>query len=255
MFPATIVITGASSGLGAALALSYADKGIVLGLSGRNETRLHMIAEQCRDKGATVETALIDVTNTQAMQHWILDFDSRYPVDLCIANAGISAGSGGGSESIEQATRIFNINYFGVLHLVDPLIPLMRKRQYGQIALVSSIAGFRGLPTAPAYTVSKAALRYYGQALRAALYKDNVHVSIICPGFIKTPMTDINPFPMPFRVTAEYAADHIKRGLAKRKKLIAFPWPLLWMSRLQNMLPDFILHRIYAKIPAKPSQQ
>lgn len=254
MLPETIVITGASSGLGAALAQAYADKGVTLGLLGRNPERLQDIAEQCRLKGAYVETATVDVTDAQAMENWLTAFDMRHPVDLCLANAGISAGSGGGGESTEQATRIFAVNTLGVLYTVNPLLAAMRKRRRGQIALVSSIAGFRGLPTAPAYSMSKAAIRYYGQALRAQLSKDNIHVSTICPGFIKTPMTDVNPFPMPFMVTAEYAANYIKWKLAKRKKLIAFPWPLVWMARIQNMLPEFILNKIYARIPAKPSQ-
>lgn len=254
MKPKSIIITGASSGLGASLALAYADKDIKLGLSGRDAQRLEQVADQCRAKGAIVEIATIDVTNAPAMEEWLTGFNNRYPVDLCIANAGISAGSGGGGESVEQATRIFDINLLGVLHTVEPLLPFMRTRGKGQIAIVSSVAGFRGLPTAPAYSVSKAAVRYYGQALRAALYRYGVSVSVICPGFIKTPMTDVNPFPMPFMVTAEKAADHIKRKLASGTKLIAFPWPLVWMSRIQNLLPDFILDKIYARVPAKPSQ-
>lgn len=254
MLPVTIVISGASSGLGAALACQYAANGIVLGLLGRDSQRLEQVAEQCRTLGATVETALIDITDRDAMQRFMIDFDSRHPVDLCIANAGISAGSSGGGESTEQATRIFNVNTLGVMHCINPLLEPMQKRHKGQIAIISSIAGFRGLPTAPAYSMSKAAIRYYAQALRGQLYRDNIHVSTICPGFIKTPMTDVNPFPMPFMVTAEYAAKAIKRGLEKRQKTIAFPWPLVMMARIQNLLPEWVMHKIYARIPAKPSE-
>lgn len=254
MLPSTILITGASSGLGTALALSYADKGVTLALLGRDASRLADIARQCQDLGAHVETAAIDVTDSQKMQDWITSFDARHPVDLCIANAGISAGSGGGGETIAQATHIINVNLLGVLHTVQPLLAPMQNRQRGHIAVVSSIAGFRGLPTAPAYSVSKAAVRYYAQSLRALLFKDHIHVSTICPGFIKTPMTDVNPFPMPFMVTAEYAAAYIKHKLTRKKKMIAFPWPLVLMAKMQNLLPDFILNKIYARVPAKPSQ-
>lgn len=249
-----IVITGASSGLGAALARLYAAQGVTLGLVGRDVQRLQKVAKKCQSLGAQVEIATINVTDAHAMHEFLTDFDVRYPVDLCIANAGISAGSAGGGESIEQATRILNVNLLGVLHTVNPLLSGMKKRQNGHIAIISSIAGFRGLPTAPAYSVSKAAVRYYAQALRAQLYHDHIHVSTICPGFIKTPMTDVNPFPMPFMVTAENAAKRIKRGIEKRKKMIAFPWTLVWMARLQNILPEYVMHKIYARIPAKPSE-
>lgn len=254
MLTASIVVTGASSGLGAALALAYADKNVILGLLGRHKERLEAIAKQCRAKGAIVETATIDVTHANDMRVWLLDFDARHPVTLCIANAGISAGSAGGGETTEQAKHIYDVNVLGVLHTVNPLLLAMKRRQNGQIGLVSSIAGFRGLPTAPAYSVSKAAIRYYAQALRAQYHQDNIHVTVICPGFIKTPMTDVNPFPMPFMVRAEDAAMRIKNGLEKRKKMIAFPWPLVWMAKIQNFIPECVMHRIYARIPAKPSE-
>lgn len=253
MQPKTILITGASSGLGTALALEYAASGVVLGLLGRNATRLEQVATDCRSKGAVVVTGLADVTHADAMTQWLQDFDRQYPVDLIIANAGISAGTGGGEESLQQATRLFEVNVTGVLNTALPLLEAMKARGRGQIALVSSLAGFRGLPTAPAYTASKGTVRLYGQALRGHLQPFGVDVRVVCPGFIKTPMTEINPFPMPFLMTAEKAAANIKRALHGRCGLIVFPWILYVAIRLQGLLPDDLLNWFYRRIPGKPA--
>lgn len=252
MAPQHIIVTGASSGLGAALARSYAAPGIVLGLIGRHAERLEDTAQRCRQSGATVLTGVLDVTDAAAMERWLLDFDGRYPVDLAIANAGISAGTGGGDESAAQARQIFNVNVNGVIHTVTPLLARMKTRRQGQIAMVSSIAGFRGSPAAPAYSASKAAVRYYAQALRGQFSPHGVQISVICPGFIRTPMTDVNPFPMPFMIDAERAAGIIRRGLARGKAKIIFPWPMALLARLQNLLPDVWMDRIYRAVPAKP---
>lgn len=249
-----IIITGASSGLGAALALEYAAFGVVLGLVGRNADRLEAVATLCRDKGATVIHASMNVTDSDALATWISQFDSAYPVDLCIANAGISAGTGGGGESAAQIHHIFDVNVQGVINTIHPLIDPMKQRSKGQLAIVSSIAGFRGSPTAPAYSASKAAVRVYGQALRGHLDRSGVKVNVICPGFIKTAMTAVNRFPMPFIMDAEKAAKIIRGNLKKNKGLIAFPWPMALMARIQNLLPDALMNKIYNAVPAKPSE-
>jgi len=254
MTPKTIVITGASSGLGAALARTYAQPGMVLGLLGRHAERLENVARLCRQQGAVVETAVLDVMDVAAMTDFLTRFDRSHPIDLCIANAGISAGSGGGGETLVQATRIFDVNLHGVLNTIHPVMDCMIPRKYGQIAIVSSIAGFRGLPTAPAYTASKAAVRVYGQALSGLLSRNNIHVSVICPGFIKTPLTDVNPFPMPLMMSADKAAGIIKNDLRRRKTKIVFPLRLALIARLQNLLPDLLLNWIYTKIPNKPAE-
>lgn len=247
-----IVITGASSGLGAALALEYAQENIVLGLTGRHATRLEQVASQCRHKGATVITKVLDIIDSHAVSEWLIAFDTEFPVTLCIANAGISAGTGGAGELLEQAHRIFAVNIDGVLNTLHPLIDRMQIRKSGQLALVSSIAGFRGSPTAPAYSASKAAIRYYGQALQGALAPFGIQVSVICPGFIKTPMTEVNPFPMPFLMNSAKAANTVRKGLDKKRSLIVFPWQMALLARLQNLLPDTLINKLYRSVPAKP---
>lgn len=251
--PKNILITGANSGLGAAIAIEYAKTGNTLYLQGRNGERLEEIANQCRALGATVYPRIIDVTDVNSMQNWIEQADAQNPLDLVIANAGISAGMGGDGESSEQVQRIFATNIDGVTNTVQPIIPLMLARKSGQIAIMSSLAGIRALPSAPAYSASKACVRYYGESLRGALLRYGVCVSVICPGYIKTPMTAVNNFPMPFIITAQKAARKIAKGLACGRGRIAFPLilyiPLWWISCLSPIITD----PVFSRLPTKPS--
>ena len=251
--PKHILITGASSGLGAALASHYARSGVALFLQGRNAQRLEQVAEKCRKKGAQVQVKSADVKDAQMMRDYILAADSLMPIDLVIANAGISAGTGGRQEGAGQVSAIFATNVDGVINTIQPLCEAMAARGHGQIAIISSLAGIRALPSCPAYSASKAAVRYYGEALRGALKKSGVKVSVVCPGYIQTPMTDINPFPMPFMMSAEKAAGIIARGLAKNAPRIAFPirlyLPLWWISCLSPR----ITNPFFECLPAKPS--
>jgi short-subunit dehydrogenase len=256
--PQNIIITGASSGLGAALANLYAEKGVTLGLLGRDPARLEKVANQCRGLGSVVYTGVIDVREGPQLKAWLEDFDNTHPIDLCIANAGISAGTGGGDETNDQVRAIFQVNVGGTLNTIHPVLDRMvarhkqNKKSKGQIAIISSMAGWVGLPGAPAYGASKGAMRIYGQALRG-LYKDkNIAVNVVCPGFIKTPMTDVNPFPMPFMQSAFQAASTIRNSLAKNKGLIAFPWQKFIVVRVLSMLPDFIVVWFGRRLPAKP---
>lgn len=250
--PKHIVITGASSGLGAALACLYAAPGIVLGLSGRDSGRLEQVTAACQAKGAQTVIGILDITDAEAVADWIADFASQYPIDLCIANAGISAGTGGGDETMAQVKRIFDVNINGVLHTIHPALDHMRRKGSGQIAIISSIAGWIGLPGAPAYGASKGAVRIYGQALRGLYAPYGIKVNVICPGFIKTPMTDVNGFPMPFIMEPDQAAQCIKDGLAADKGLIAFPWQQFALVRLLSMLPDWFVVWFGKRLPAKP---
>jgi len=185
------------------------------------------------------------------MKNWIDKIEEKYALDLVIANAGISAGTAGGPESFSQVKKIFSTNVDGVLNLVHPVIDKMKVRKKGQIALVSSLAGFRGLPSSPAYSASKSAVRVYGEALRGNLGKLGIEVNLICPGYVKTPMTDVNEFPMPFLMDASKSAEIIKRGLAKNKSRIAFPFPLYFVVWLSTLLSPRITDPIFAKLPGK----
>ena len=249
--PRHILITGASSGLGEALAKTYARAGVRLALGGRDRGRLEAVAAACRTRGAEVATALLDVTEAAGLAAWIEKEDRIAPLDLVIANAGTSAGTGRGSETAEQARRIFAVNLDGVVNTVQPAIRLMAARRHGQLALMSSLASFRGFPGAPAYCASKAAVRVYGEALRGALARHRIAVSVICPGFVKTPMTAVNKFPMPFLMEADRAAAIIRRGLARRKARIAFPRRLYAMTWLLAALPPSITDRWLTSLPEK----
>ena len=248
-----IVITGASSGLGAALAQAYAAPGIVLGLMGRNQQRLDQVAQTCRAQGAHVVTGLIDIVDETAIAAWVAEFDAQYPIDLCIANAGISAGTGGGDESLQQVKKMVDVNINGVLNIIHPVLDHMRTRKNGQVAMISSIAGWIGLPGAPAYGMSKAAVRVYGQGLRGLYESHGIQINVVCPGFIKTPMTDVNGFAMPFIMQADKAAQKIRQGLACNKGLIAFPWQQFMIVRLLSMLPDRFVVWFGKHLPAKPA--
>ncbi len=253
--PIHILITGATSGLGKALALAYAESGITLLLTGRNEERLQETVKHCMEKGADVEFAVLDVTDATALENWIVAMDALYPLDLVIANAGISAGTGGEGESDAQVRNIFSVNIGGVINTLRPAIALMKARGEGQLAIISSLAGYRGLPSSPAYSASKAAVKVYGESLRGHLQSFGIAVSVITPGYIRTPMTDVNDFPMPFLVEVDKAASTIKQKLTTNPSRIAFPWPLYFVVWLISCLPPGLTDPIFARLPSKPSTQ
>ncbi len=250
--PSHILITGASSGIGQALAEQYAGSGITLSLSGRDASRLEEVVQICRAHGAQVYDAVLDVTDQGAMERWMLGCDEKTPVDLVIANAGTSAGTGGAQgETDEQVRHLFDVNITGVLNTVHPLIPAMKERGYGQIAIMSSLAGYRGLPGSPAYCASKAAVKSYGEALRGYFVSDGIDVNVICPGFVRSRMTAVNDFPMPFLMDAEQAAQIIVKGLSRNKALIAFPWQMAILFKVILLLPNVIIDGISRRLPAK----
>jgi short-subunit dehydrogenase len=251
----SILITGASSGIGEALAAAYAAPGVTLFLSGRDPVRLAATAALCRSRGATVRETVADVTDRAAMKRHIEESDAQKPLDLVVANAGISGGTGGtggAGEPEGQAKKIFDVNVMGVLNTIDPAIPLMAKRGGGHIAVMSSLASFSGWPGSPAYSASKGAVRMYGEALRGALAGRGVKVSVICPGFIRTPMTAVNHYKMPFMMDAGRAAEIIVRGLAANKGRIAFPWQTYMIAGFFGLLPPWLSERLLARMPEKP---
>ena len=249
--PQSILITGASSGIGEALALAYAAAGVRLALGGRHRSRLDAVVDKCRHQGAIAEGRIINVTDRDAMQGWIRSVEHAAPLDLVIANAGISAGTAGGGEAERQVRLIFDTNLTGTLNTVLPAIDAMRTRHRGQIAVMSSAAAFRGFPGAPSYSASKAAVRIYGEALRGMLDQDGIGVSVICPGFVRSRITAANRFHMPLLMDADRAAAIIRRGLAKNQSRIAFPWPTYFASWLTGALPPGLTDMIFRKLPEK----
>jgi len=249
-----ILITGASSGIGAALARHYAAPGVRLALAGRNRARLSDVASVCHERGAAVTEVSVDVTDRAAMQQWIEQEDDKQPLDLVIANAGISGGTGGGGENAEQLRSIFDVNVTGVFNTIDPVLPRMTARGAGQVAIMSSLASFCGWPGAPAYSASKATVRVYGEALRGAVARAGVGVNVICPGFIETPMTAVNDYKMPLMMDVERAAALTARGIARNQARIAYPLRTYFFAGLLGMLPAGLASRILRKMPEKPAQ-
>ncbi len=253
MSSTNILITGASSGIGRALAISYSKSGVNLFLSGRNKEKLQETKKLCEALKANVLLEILDVRDEEKCKSYIEKIEEKYEVYLVIANAGISAGTEGGPESFDQVKSIFQTNLDGVLNIIHPTIEKMKNRKKGQIAIISSLAGFRGLPSSPAYSGSKAAVRVYGEALRGNLAKLGIKVNVICPGYVKTPMTAVNNFPMPFIISDERCARIIQNGLAKNKSRIAFPFPLYFTVWLLTLISTKITDPIFARLPGKKS--
>ena len=259
--PLSVLITGASSGIGAALAHAYAGPGRRLVLGGRNRARLEAVREACAARGAAAVAATVDVTDRAALIAWIEDAWREQPLDLVIANAGFSAGTGNGEagETAAQVEAIFATNLTAVLDTVHTALRLMRARPpeagrpRGQIAVMSSLAAFRGFAGAPAYCASKAAVRLYGEALRDQHAADGIEVSVICPGFVRTPMTDVNEFRMPLLMEADRAAAIIERGLARNRARIVFPRRLYWMIRAVDLGTGPLTDRVMHRVPRKPA--
>ena len=249
--PRSILITGASSGLGESLALSYAGPGVTLFLSGRDADRLEQVAQDCRNYSATVETKVLDVTDAAAMAEWVLAADAKAPLDLVIANAGIGAGTASGDEPAQQVRQVFSVNIDGVVNTLTPIIPSMRAKKSGHLVIMSSLASFMGLAGAPAYSASKAAVRAWGEGLRGWLASDNVTVSVICPGFVTTRMTATNDYHMPFLMDCRKATHIMRRGLDRGQARIAFPLAFYLMIRLAAALPTGLRDLWAKRLPKK----
>lgn len=236
--PRTILITGASSGIGAALAAAYAEPGVHLALGARNQERLTAVAERCRTAGATVSATVIDVTDADAVAAWIArEDDDAGPLDLVIANAGIGNGLWEPPDATAALRRMIEVNLLGAVNTLCPALARMRRRRRGQIALMSSLAALHGLPGAHGYSASKAALRALAQGLRAPMKAEGVSINLVVPGFVRTPMNDHDRFPTPLRLEAEAAARLIKAGLARDRAVIAFPRTAYWAARLLALSP------------------
>jgi short-subunit dehydrogenase len=238
-----IVITGASSGIGAALAKFYARPGVTLGLIGRDPARLSAIAAEVRAAGAAAVEGLVDLRDRAALTAFLTEFDGSHPVDLLIANAGVLDGrrADGAVEDADVARRVIEINLLGAVDTLHALLPAMRRRGRGHIVLVSSLAGLSPLPDAPAYSASKAGLLSYGRAMRAAMAPENVRISVVCPGYVTSAMTDIHIGNHPHKISAEAAARLIGAGIDRNKPVIGFPRQLYVLSLISPFFPEFIV--------------
>jgi short-subunit dehydrogenase len=253
-----VLITGASSGIGKALAEALAAPGVTLHLSGRDAGRLAETVASCRGRGATVRDIVLDVTDAPGMAAWVR---SSQRLDLVIANAGISGGTGTAHEPVEQARRIFAVNVTGVLNTALPAIELMAAQppgaegRRGHVAVVASIAAFLAAPGAPAYCASKAAVQRWAEALDVTERRRGIRVSAVCPGYIRTPMTARNPFPMPLLMDPDEAARRILAGLAAGRARVVFPRRLYWAARAFGALPAPLRNWAFGRLPGKPAMR
>lgn len=232
--PSRVVISGASAGLGRALALRYAAPGVGLVLIARNRERLAQVADTCRGRGAVVEILALDVRERDGLSARLREADAVAPIDLVIANAGVAL-----PETDAAAVHdVVEINLGGALNTVLPLLPAMVERGRGQVAFVSSIAALLPLADAAAYSASKAALVAYGAALREKLGPAGIRVSVVCPGFVATGMGSRYQGSRPFEMSAEAAARRIAAALERDRGLVAFPMPLVLAARAAALLPE-----------------
>lgn len=230
-------ITGASSGIGRDLALQLAAAGVKVAASARTAETLNAVAEQ----HPNISPVPVDVTDLKAIHTAAGHIrDTLGPIDLAILNAGVWYPVGARDFNAEEICQSMDVNYNGIVHALEALLPDFLERENGHVALVSSVAGYRGLPKSTAYAPTKAAVITLAECLRHDLDRARVKISVINPGFVDTPMTQVNEFPMPFIITPEDAANRIIKGLAKGKYEIAFPWQTNLMMKLTRLTPNWL---------------
>lgn len=250
-----VFITGASSGIGAALARHYAAMGATLGLAARRQRRLfELVAELPAKLPGPHACYAVDVTDAAALQMAAADFITRYGCpDIVIANAGISVGTlTEESEDLPVFRRVIETNVLGVMHTFAPFIEAMRTRGSGRLVGIASVAGIRGLPGAGAYSASKAATIAYLESLRVELHGSGVRVVTIAPGFIATPMTAKNPYAMPFLLPADEAARRFARAIARGTSYAVIPWQMGLVAKALRLLPDAVYDRLFSRAGRKP---
>jgi len=250
--PLRVFLTGASSGLGEALARHYATRGATLGLVARRAGELDRVARSLSP--ATVSTYAADVRDADAMTAAARDFVAKHGMpDIVVANAGVSRGTlVEHADDLDVFRAVFDTNVAGIVHTFHPFVAPMRTAGRGTLVGIASVAGFRGLPGAAAYSASKAAAITLLESLRVELHASGVRVVTVCPGYVATPMTARNPYRMPFLMDADRAATSIARAIARGKRFHVLPWPMALAGRLLRMLPRPIYDRAFANAPRKP---
>jgi NAD(P)-dependent dehydrogenase (short-subunit alcohol dehydrogenase family) len=247
----SLVITGASSGLGLALAQHYLEQGAVVGAIARRADLLESLSARFPRQ---VRCYPLDVRDAAAMQAAARDFIAHAGVpDIVIANAGVSIGTlTRYAEDADVFRHVMDINVLGAVNTFHPFVQAMREAGRGRLAGIASVAGFRGLAGAGAYSASKAALISYLESLRLELHGSGVRVVTVCPGYIKTPLTDINPYPMPFILEAGEAARRIARVIESGRSFAVVPWQMALAGRALKLLPNWLYDRLFARAPHKP---
>lgn len=263
--PQAVVISGASSGIGLALARHYLERGASVAAFARRGELLQTLAAEFPGK---VFCYALDVRDAAAIRAAANDFMARVGVpDIVIANAGVSCGTlTEYAEDIEAFQQVMDINVLGMVKTFQPFLAAMRtkrplpsgegwgggKRFAPTLVGIASVAGFRGLPGSEAYSASKAAAISYLESLRVEMHGSGVKVVTLCPGFIKTPMTEINPYPMPFILEADVAARRMARVIARGTSFAVVPWQMGVVGWLLQRLPNCLYDSLFANAPHKP---
>ena len=239
--PRRVWITGASSGIGRALALAYAERGAAVAASARRADELDQLAAAAPGR---ITAFPVDVTDEAAMMRAAAAIEESGPLDLAVFNAGTHQPVNVEAFDAAPFRRLMEINYMGTVNGIAAVLPRFIARRGGHLAVVSSVAGFRGLPQAAAYGPTKAALINLCEALKLDLDRHGVRISLINPGFIRTPLTDRNTFPMPFLMEAEDAAQRIVRGIERDAFEITFPRRFTFLLKLMRLLPYWLYFRL-----------
>lgn len=246
-----VFITGASSGIGAALARHYAARGAVLGLVARRAGVLDALLATLPGEHAVYP---LDVADVAALREAAADFSTRFGVpDVVVANAGVSVGTlTEEAEDLAAFERVMRTNVLGVVATFQPFVASMRARGRGRLVGIASVAGIRGLPGAGAYSASKAAVIAYLESLRVEMHGSGVKVVTIAPGYIDTPMTAVNRYPMPFMLPADEAARRFAKAIDAGTGYAVIPWQMGVVAKLMRILPNAIFDRVFARAGRKP---
>ena len=238
----TAIVTGASSGIGAAIARQLAREGVRVGLTARREVELESLARTIRDEGGTAVVATGDASDPASTRAAFARLiDGLGPIDLLIANAGVGLDTRAIRFSAEGFDRMTRVNLIGVGYAIEAVLPTMLARGRGQIVGISSLASYRGLPGSAGYSATKAGLTALLEGLRAELFVKGITITAVHPGFVRTPMTADGGHRQPFMMDVEPAARIIVRGIARRKRRIDFPWPMVGVLRLVQLMPGWFL--------------